>query len=62
MEQYSQVRQMALDSHFLMSGSLSSIDTRMAQVERLQYQVGEIVCSIIINEYVSSKHGSRHLK
>ncbi len=55
MEQYNCVRQMALDSHFLMKGSMSSIDARMAQVERLQYQVGEIVCSIIINEYLWTK-------
>lgn len=52
-EPYAMVRQMEIDSHLLMSGSAKSVDSRMKTVERLQYQVGEIVCGIIIKEYLS---------
>ena len=52
-DQYSMVRNMAIDSHMLMKGNPKTIDVRMAQVQRLQYQVGEIVCGIIIKEYLT---------
>lgn len=52
-EQYAMVRNMAIDSHLLMSWSAKTVDVRMAQVERLQYQVWQIVCGIIIKEYLS---------
>lgn len=52
-EQYAMVRNMAIDSHMLMSWSKKSLASRMEKIERLQYQVGEIVCGIIIKEYLS---------
>jgi len=52
-EPYAMVRNMAIDSHILMSGSSKSVESRMRQVEMLQYQVGQIVCGIIIKEYLS---------